>query len=324
MKLIRNIFTIGLVTFVLSGVFSFTNLPDEKNKPGDDKKNKTKREDTTAYAINENALTEDSDSLDVTFPSNDLYADWDTTKIHNNTFSDYFKDESKNDSIVIDLSEALNGLFTMPYKGNITSHFGWRRYRAHYGTDIDLETGDSVSTAFDGMVRIAKSKVSGYGNVVVVRHNNGLETVYAHLSKILVEPGQQIKAGELIGLGGNTGRSTGSHLHFEIRFLGQPIDSEDLIDFVNGKLKQNEFVLKKSEVELKYDLRALHSRHKHDVGLSRSYTKNNNLNSKLYKIKPGDTLGKIAQKNKTTIKAICEKNKFKQTKVLQIGQIIKI
>src|SRR5574343_1124269 len=100
----------------------------------------------------------------------------------------------------------------------ITSEFGWRKYRPHYGTDIDLEIGDTVVSAFDGMVRIARPKVGGYGNVVIIRHSNGLETVYAHLSKILVEPGQTIKAGELLGLGGNTGRSYGAHLHFDMRY----------------------------------------------------------------------------------------------------------
>ena len=112
----------------------------------------------------------------------------------------------------------------------ITSHFGPRHYRYHYGTDLKLETGDTVRAAFDGMVRISKVGV-GYGNYVLIRHNNGFETVYGHLSKLLVDTEQKVKAGDPIGLGGSTGHSTGPHLHFEVRYLGNPINPEDVIDF---------------------------------------------------------------------------------------------
>ncbi|MBK6833417.1 MAG: M23 family metallopeptidase [Bacteroidetes bacterium] len=163
------------------------------------------------------------DSVDslLMFPSHDLYGNWDTSLIHPYLFDQHFT----TDSTTIYLLDDWSCGFTVPCKGGVTSDFGWRRRRPHYGTDIDLETGDTVVAAFDGRVRIAKFNNGGYGNCVVIRHNNGLETVYAHLSKLLVEPGQEVASGTVIGLGGNTGHSFGSHLHFEVRFLGKPVDT---------------------------------------------------------------------------------------------------
>lgn len=261
----------------------------------------------------------EGDTLLLNFPSNDLYATWDTAIIHPYSFAEYFK----TDSVILNLTSAGDGGFVVPRKGIITSQFGWRRYRPHYGTDIDLDKGDSVVAAFDGMIRIAKSKIKGYGNVIIIRHGNGLETVYAHLSKILVEAGQNIKAGELIGLGGNTGRSYGAHLHFEMRYLGQAMDTEDFVDYNSYRLKTNEFILRKTDVETKYDLRAQRARHKRDVGLAK-YEYKNGKGIRVYYVRPGDTLGRIAIRCHTTVKSICAKNKFKPNKILQIGQKLKV
>jgi LysM repeat protein len=138
--------------------------------------------------------------------------------------------------------------YVHPFNGPTTSGFGFRSYRYHFGVDINLETGDPVSCAFDGKVRIAQ-KSKTYGNVVVVRHNNGLETYYAHLSKLIVQPGQDVVAGQELGLGGNTGHSHGSHLHFEVRYKGQPIDPTSLIDFQNKKLKADVYNLTQEDFE---------------------------------------------------------------------------
>lgn len=304
--------------------------PDEKPIKDDGKKKTVKRDDTTKVPINvailtlpneieENDETEEVDSL-LAFPSNDLYSSWDTTVIHPYSFAESFKQ----DSAIVRLTEPTDCGFVLPFKGNVTSEFGWRKRRPHYGTDIDLETGDTVMAAFDGMVRIAKLNRS-YGNVVIIRHNNGLETVYAHLSKILVEAGQKIEAGQILGLGGNTGHSFGSHLHFEMRYLGQAIDTEDFIDYANGTLKKNECLITKADVDNKYDLRALHNRHKRDLNYARvSSNGKAKGKGKVYKVRPGDTLGRIAARNHTTIKAICKKNGIKQTKVLRPGQKLKI
>lgn len=309
-------------------IFAFNILnPDEKPVKDDGKKKVVKKDDTTKTAINPAILAlsndehnhedEEVDSL-LAFPSNDLYSSWDTTVIHPYSFAESFKQ----DSALIRLTEPTDCGFVLPFSGNVTSEFGWRKRRPHYGTDIDLETGDTVMAAFDGMVRIAKLNRS-YGNVVIIRHKNGLETVYAHLSKILVEPGQMLEAGQIIGLGGNTGHSYGSHLHFEMRYLGQAIDAEDFIDFAAGTLKKNEVLFTKSDVENKYDLRALHSRQKKDLNLSR-VSGSKSKHGKLYTVRKGDTLGRIAQRNHTSIKAICKKNGIKQTKVLRPGMKLKV
>lgn len=125
--------------------------------------------------------------------------------------------------------------YVAPVKGAITSEFGYRpRFRRmHKGIDIKLNVGDSIVAAFDGVVRITRYNRGGYGYYVVIRHDNGLETVYGHLSKYLVEPGQRVKAGQLIAKGGNTGRSTGPHLHLETRYMGIPINPRAIIDFEN-------------------------------------------------------------------------------------------
>ncbi|MDR3127331.1 MAG: M23 family metallopeptidase [Tannerellaceae bacterium] len=125
--------------------------------------------------------------------------------------------------------------FVLPIdSASISSHFGLRRRRMHRGVDLRLATGDTVRVAFDGKVRIRGFERRGYGHYLVVRHPNGLETLYAHLSKVLVEENDIIRAGTPIALGGRTGRATGSHLHFETRFMGQALDPEELIDFRNG------------------------------------------------------------------------------------------
>ncbi len=306
-------------------LWSFQARADEK-KPGDDKKAKAKREDTTKMVINtpvviteaDDAEVESPDTMQILFPSHDLYASWDTTAANPYKFNEAFK----SDSVTIQLLSE-NEQFVVPFKGPLTSLFGWRKYRPHYGTDINLETGDTVMAAFDGMVRLAKVYY-GYGNCVIIRHKNGLETVYAHLSKIKVETGQQVSAGTVIGLGGNTGHSYGSHLHFEIRYLGQALDTQDFIDYEKGSLKTNCFTLRKCDVENKYDLRALHARHRADVGMSKNKAYASKSGSKSYKVRKGDTLSTIARRKGTTVKALCKKNKLKPTSKLRIGQIIRI
>ncbi len=316
--IILSITCIGCFNLSAFGFYT----PDE-GKPGDDKKAKAKREDTTKFAINTEAcetisdIEEIPDTTIISFPSHDLYESWDANSAHPVKFKDAFK----GDSITLTLVGDNDSNFVLPFKGNLTSVFGWRRYRPHYGTDIKLITGENVMAAFDGMVRLAKYYY-GYGNCVIIRHNNGLETVYAHLSKILVESGQTITAGTVVGLGGNTGHSYGSHLHFEIRFLGQALDTQDFIDFEKGELKSNEFVLRKIDVENKYDLRALHNRHQHDMGMNKNrYTVSK---SGVYVIRKGDSLDKIARRNGTNVKALCKKNGLKPTTILRIGQRIKV
>ena len=166
---------------------------------------------------------------------------WDTSKIH------VYKEELKDlpMSMVIDLVDTLKS-YHCPITGRVTSKYGPRRRGIHQGTDIDLETGDPIYATFDGRVRHTTYIARGYGHLIIIRHDNGLETFYAHLSEINVKPGDWVTAGQLIGKGGNTGRSTGSHLHYEIRYKGHSFDPERLIDFATGTLRRETFLLKRT------------------------------------------------------------------------------
>ncbi|MDZ4823728.1 MAG: M23 family metallopeptidase [Flavobacteriales bacterium] len=193
--------------------------------------------------------------------------------------------------------------FAYPVAGPLNSDFGPRWGRMHLGIDIDLETGDEVKAAFEGMVRIAQNHPS-YGNVVVIRHNNGLETLYAHLSKLGVQPGESLQAGDIIGLGGSTGRSTGPHLHFEVRYLGEAINPNAIVDVKEMRLKDWEF-----------DLTAKHFDH---PVVQNSGT--NPVQKKYHTIKSGDSLSSIAVKHGTTITALCKLNKISRNGIIRAGQ----
>ncbi|MCL2027340.1 MAG: M23 family metallopeptidase [Bacteroidales bacterium] len=185
-----------------------------------------------------------------------------------------------------------------------TSRFGSRRNRYHYGIDTRLRTGDPVYTVFDGVVRIARRSPT-YGFLVVVRHHNGLETYYAHLSRLLVEPEQEVKAGELIGLGGNTGRSRGSHLHFEVRYMGAPINPEDIIDFNKRQLKNPILELSAQNFGYLEETKKL-------------------AEAKFHTVRSGDTLGALARRYGTSVNALCSLNGIRSSSTLRIGQRLRV
>ena len=189
------------------------------------------------------APADDASSMFI-HPANNYYTEWDED------ISTLFKDQIALDtSYTLELENTEVGCFNMPSYGPLSSPFGWRNNRYHKGIDIQLRKGDTVTCAFDGMVRFAQKK-GGYGNVVIVRHYNGLETVYGHLSKIKVKEGQVVAAGDLLGLAGSTGKSTGPHLHFEVRFMGVPVNPQYFISVDHGNLFFNTVVLKKNKAGL--------------------------------------------------------------------------
>lgn len=149
------------------------------------------------------------------------------------------------DTIWLCLNGEDNDLFSIPVKGGVTSKYGFRSGRNHNGIDLALKIGDTIYAAFSGKIRYAKYNDGGFGNLVIIRHLNGLETFYAHLSKHLVAPNQNVKSGDPIGLGGITGRSFGPHLHFEVRFYDGPINPEEIIDFSSKKLKKDQLFVQK-------------------------------------------------------------------------------
>ncbi len=227
-------------------------------------------------------------------------------------------------SVVIDLVDSLT-CYHCPYQGTVHPHgkYGPRRRRQHQGVDLPLKTGDPVYATFCGRVRISQYNKGGYGNLVIIRHDNGLETYYGHLSERMVEPGQWVEAGQIIGLGGSTGRSTGPHLHFETRYYGQSFDPERLIDFKNGTLSRETFLLKKSFFSIYSnagqdfeDEIANEEQDKKEAAKKAAM--------KYYKIRSGDTLGAIARRHGTTVANICRLNGIKSTTILRIGRSLRV
>lgn len=236
-----------------------------------------------------------NDSLSF-IPGYDMYCHWNTDAIFDREKTSRFD----HDTLCLRLVQHECD-HAIPCTGHVNSPFGWRKGRMHYGVDLELNTGDPVVCAFPGMVRISKYNRT-FGNVVVVRHHNGLETLYAHLSKRTVEPGQMVDAGDELGKGGNTGRSYGSHLHFEVRFLDQPIDPTLLFDVSTGSLLHENFEIHKGTF-------ASMAAAKASAG-SRQY----------HVVRSGDTLSAIARKRGTSVNALCRMNGISQRSVLRIGQ----
>ncbi|WP_299677476.1 M23 family metallopeptidase [uncultured Dokdonia sp.] len=201
----------------------------------------------------------------------------------------------------------------------VTSRYGWRNRRAHKGIDIDLITGDDVLAMFDGKVRAVRT-FRGLGKTVVIRHNNGLETVYAHLSKQSVKENDTITKGTIIGKGGNTGNSRGSHLHLIVSYRGMYINPEYLFEFT----EENKIRSQELWVTRRWVTPYLHSSKRQSTILiaisEEEALQNEEKQQKVYIVKKGDTLSKIANRHHTSITAICKENSIKKTSTLRIGQ----
>lgn len=233
------------------------------------------------------------------YPALSLYPNW------NNQYVHAYGNAIIPDTYTIDLTG-----FHMPTPSTkITSHFGPRWRRMHNGLDLKVNIGDTIVAAFDGKVRIVKYERRGYGKYVVIRHDNGLETVYGHLSKQLVEENQLVKAGEVIGLGGNTGRSTGSHLHFETRFLGIAINPIYMFDFPKQDIVADTYTFRRTQGSSK---RA----GSHDTQVADGTIR-------YHKVKSGDTLSRIAKLRGVSVSTLCKLNRIKPTTTLRIGQVLR-
>lgn len=245
------------------------------------------------------------------------YSIWDTRSVN-----PYRVDgRSYRDSLKLKLTDPPRQRFaSMPLVSTpITSGFAFRGYRWHYGMDLDLETGDSVKTVFDGVVRINAWDGGGYGNYILVRHYNGLETIYGHMSKALVPVGTFVKAGQLIGYGGSTGRSTGSHLHFEVRYQGNPINPALVYDFPDYKLRKDNFTIT-SEL-FNYYSRAL-NHHRSSGGGGGGSRPSKARQVVTHKVRSGDTLSEVAQKYGVGLSTLKKLNPG--VKTLQPGRKLRV
>ena len=225
-------------------------------------------------------------AIDLENPASFLYPEWSNSYVHN------YDNVTLPDSLVV----SMKG-YCMPTDSTyITDKFGYRprRGRQHMGLDIRIKTGDTIRAAFDGKVRISRYERRGYGHYLVIRHPNGLETVYGHLSKKLVDENDIVHAGDPIALGGNTGRSTGPHLHFETRILGNAINPALMFDFSHQRAQTEYYVYEK------------------------------NTRPVYYKVKSGDTLSGIALKNQTSVSSICRLNGITSKAVIKPGQTLRV
>lgn len=241
----------------------------------------------------------DCDVFDDIIPADEFYGQWDTEAVHyygQNTIEQF-----ANTRLTLAHNSNCDFFFPVP-SGYITSKFGprGRKKKMHKGIDIDLETGDAVYSAFEGKVRYAMYN-SSYGNCVVVRHPNGLETYYAHLNKLGVKPGDYVQAGDYLGDGGNTGRSRGSHLHFEVRFLGVPIDPFTIIKEGEQKLALESFV----------------------VNQSRQKIATITTTERYHTVKPGDDLQRIAEIYCVPVAILLELNAITEDQMLILDSTVR-
>lgn len=287
--------------------------------------------------VNSVKLTNTVKAVDLSNPAADIYTDW----------TDHLRNCSG--EVPANYKIDLRG-FCMPTSNRkVNSVFGPRWKRQHEGLDVKVYIGDTIRAAFDGKVRICRYEGRGYGYYIVIRHPNGLETLYGHLSKQIVKKDQIVRAGEPIGLGGNTGRSSGSHLHFETRLLGKPLDPALFFDFENQDVTGDFYVVRSGTVTKSAMASAARSASHieeenskqdvvaateeateeaaeadiNDMAVPSQPTKKEARKAVTHSVKKGDTLSSIARKHGTTVTRLCKLNGLKENTILRLGQVIK-
>ena len=299
----------GLSAQNLQSVSNYSNRHDELLARQSHIQEQINLEETEEFAT---SLYEDED--DDLEPEPDIYTEgWESGLVNP------YKNALVPDEATIDVSG-----YVPPCLGIVTSNYGYRRRfrRMHRGIDLRASIGDTIVAAFDGRVRLTNYERRGYGKYVIIRHPNGLETVYGHLSKFLVEPNQDVKAGEPIALAGNTGRSTGPHLHFETRFMGYAINPAGVIDFEKHEVRSPEYSFSKSTYEWAPGYKSANKYKKSSKSAKGSYIDDGKTTT--YKIRKGDSLSKIARMHGTTVEKLCQLNGLKKTSTIQAGQVIRV
>lgn len=253
------------------------------------------------------------DLIDDLEPEPDIYTEgWNSKSVNP------FKEADVPNSKVIDVTG-----FHMPVPGKLTSPYGYRaRFgRMHKGVDLALRSNDTVYAAFDGKVRLTNYEGKGYGNYVIVRHPNGLETVYGHLNRFLVKPDQVVKAGQPIALGGSTGRSTGPHLHFETRYMGYAINPQAIFDFDRHTTHTDTYTFSKSTYTKPRSFAPKTTMAKNDT--ENSYKSGANSKTS-YTVKKGDSLASIARSYGMSATTLRKINSMEPTDKIHVGQVLKL
>lgn len=272
------------------------------------------REDTFDLFDGEQNLVEVAEEfqIDTTWvKATEYYSIWDAYSLN-----PYRSDISQfKDSLLLTLYDTVKGQnWSEPVpRSFITSEFGRRGYRWHYGVDLELDMGDSIKSVWDGVVRLTNWDGGGYGNYVLVRHYNGLETLYGHLSDIQCNVGQIVQAGDLLAKGGNTGRSSGPHLHFEIRYQGIPINPMEVFDFNSHAIKSNTYLL--SPETFSY------------LGRRRGSGGDGNPRTRkvyYHRVRRGDTLSSVAGKYGVSVSTLKKLNGMGRSNNLQAGKRLRI
>lgn len=258
--------------------------------------------------------------------ANALYKDWNNTYAHRAT--------ELPDSFRINLKH-----FCMPTESRVvTSNFGPRWGRTHKGIDIKVYIGDTIRAAFPGKVRMVKYEAAGYGKYVVIRHQNGLETIYGHMSNWLVKEDEVVKAGQPIGLGGNTGRSTGSHLHFETRLCGVALNPALMFDFRNQDVVDDYYMFRKDRYESEsiaanqlrgkvgngsYTAAEVRGEKTQANNAKKERIENKNSEIRYHKVAAGETLYSIAKRRKVTVDDLCRLNHLTRDIKVRPGQLLR-
>ena len=252
------------------------------------------------------------DLIDDIEPEPDIYTEgWNSKRVNP------FREQDVPNSKVIDVT----GYF-MPCPGQVTSNYGYRAKfgRMHKGIDLHIKSNDTIYAAFDGKVRLTNYEARGYGNYVIIRHPNDLETVYGHLNKFLVKPDQVVKAGDPIALGGSTGRSTGPHLHSETRYMGYAINPSAIFDFANQTTHTDTYTFTKKTYTQprnyapKHNLASAEKENPYKSAAERTS----------YTVKKGDTLSSIAKSYGLSATTLRKLNNMTSTDLIRVGQVLKL
>ncbi len=261
--------------------------------------------------IDNDAFIDFDDDLE---PEPDIYTEgWNSKRVNP------FKESDVPNTAVIDVRN-----YFIPHNGKVTSPYGYRKRfgRMHKGTDIGIRSNDTIYAAFDGKVRLTNYEAKGYGNYIIIRHPNDLETVYGHLNKFLVKPDQVVKAGDPIALGGNTGRSTGPHLHFETRYMGYAINPSAIFDFANHTTHTDKYTFSKSTYTQPRNYAP--SREMANAPVTTPYKQSTTAKSSTYKVKKGDTLSKVARANGISLARLRKLNGLSKNSSITAGQTLKV